>query len=311
MLEVAQLDLGGAKPFRHRFAAGITVVLGPNNAGKTPLARAIAGLSSTPAGSIRIDGRDVSGAGPRRRPVALVHQAFVNYPNWTVFRNIASPLIAASLGREAISRRVAALAAQLQIDGLLQRLPHELSGGQQQRVALARALAQGGKVLVMDEPLVNLDYNLREEFSAQLRELVRGEALAVVYLTSDPKDAFQLGDEVVLLRSGVKVQAGPPLEVYQKPNSLLAADLMSEPRANRLAHGGAVRPEHLRLSSLADNDMAIEAKIDSTETNGAETFLHCRVQGRDWVARLPGMVRLSDGAKVRLYVSAPDVLWFG
>lgn len=310
MLEVAELDLGGAGRFSHRFATGITVVLGPNNAGKTPLARAIAGLSPTPPDSIRIEGRDLSGVDPRRRPVALVYQAFVNYPNWTVFRNIASPLIAAGLGRGAIRRRVTKLAAQLQIDSLLQRLPHELSGGQQQRVALARALAQRAKVLVMDEPLVNLDYNLREEFIVQLRELAQGDAVAVVYLTSDPKDAFQLGDEAVLLHGGVKVQAGPPLQVYQAPNSLLAADLMSEPFANRLEHNLAVRPEHLRLSPLADDDLAIKASIDSTETNGAETFLHCRVQGRDWVARLPGMVRLKDGAKVRLYVSAPDILRF-
>ena len=310
MLEVAKLDLGGAVPFSHRFVTGITVVLGSNNSGKTRLARAIAGLEPSPADTIRIDGRDISAAGPRRRPVGLIYQAFVNYPNWTVFHNIASPLIAGGVRREEITQRVTALAAQLQLDSLLRRMPDELSGGQQQRVALARALAQEGRVLVMDEPLVNLDYKLREGLILKLRELVQGDALAVVYLTSDPKDAFQLGDETVLLHGGVKVQAGAPLKVYQAPNSLLAADLMSEPCVNRLGPGRAVRPEHLRLSPLGDDDLVIKARVDGSETNGAETFLHCRVQGQDWVARLPGMVRLRDGAAVRLHASALDILQF-
>ena len=311
MLELLNLNLGGTTPFSHRFpAGGITVVVGPNNSGKTRLARCIAGLERSPAGTVAIDGVDVSGLGARKRRVGLVYQAFVNYPNWTVFRNIASPLVAAGARRERVARKVEDLARRLQIDDLLERMPHELSGGQQQRVAVARALAQGGQVLVMDEPLVNLDFKLREELELQLRELVQAEGVAVVYLTSDPKDAFKLGDEVVLLHDRKKLQSGPPLAVYQAPASALAADLLSEPRANRIDGQTLVRPEHLRLSPHGEGDVVFQAEVRGVETSGAETFLHCCVRGQDWVARLPGMPRVEDGGKVRLYAAPTDILSF-
>ena len=312
MLQLHDLDLGGESSFCHRFDAGrIGVVLGPNNSGKTQLARRIAGLERSPPGTVVIGGVDVSALGARKRRVGLVYQAFVNYPNWSVFRNIASPLAAAGMGQEQVARRVRELARRLQIDGLLERMPHELSGGQQQRVAIARALAQGRQVLVMDEPLVNLDYKLREELELQLRTLVQAEGMAVVYLTSDPKDAFRLGDEVVLLHDRVKLQSGPPLAVYQAPVSALAADLMSEPRANRIDGNTLVRPEHLRLSPRGKGDLQFQAAVHDVETNGAETFLHCRVNGQEWVARLPGMPQIEGGGTVRLHASSIDLLRFG
>ena len=311
MLQLHDLDLGGNAPFSHRFpAGGITVVVGPNNSGKTQLARRIAGLQRSPPGTVFIDGVDVSALGARKRRVGLVYQAFVNYPNWSLFRNIASPLIAAGAARKRIEEQVHELAERLRIGDLLERMPHELSGGQQQRVAIARALAQGGQVLVMDEPLVNLDYKLREELELQLRDLVQAKGVAVVYLTSDPKDAFKLGDELVLLHDRQKLQSGAPLAVYQAPASVLAADLMSEPRANRIDGQTLVRPEHLRLSPKGEGDLEFQAEVRSLETNGAETFLHCRVQGRDWVARLPGMPQLEDGGRVCLYAASTDILRF-
>ena len=311
MLQIHDLDLGGKIPFSHRFpAGGITVVLGPNNSGKTQLARCIAGLERSPPGTVVIDGVDVSGLSARKRRVGLVYQAFVNYPNWTVFRNIASPLTAAGAGREKVARKVGELARRLQIDELLERMPHELSGGQQQRVAIARALAQGGQVLVMDEPLVNLDFKLREALELQLRELVQAEGVTLVYLTSDPKDAFKLGDEVLLLHDRRKLQSGAPLAVYQAPASAQAADLLSEPRANRIDAHTLVRPEHLRLSPQRENDLRFQAEVQAVETNGAETFLHCRVQGQDWVARLPGMPEVEDGGSLCLYAAPTDILKF-
>ena len=311
MLKLHNLDLGGRVPFSHQFAAGgISVVVGPNNSGKTRLARRIAGLEGSPPGTVLIDGVDVSALGAGKRRVGLVYQAFVNYPNWRVFRNIASPLVAAGVGRRQVVRKVGELARRLQIDDLLERLPHELSGGQQQRVAIARALAQGGQVLVMDEPLVNLDYKLREQLELQLHELVRTEGTAVVYLSSDPKDAFKLADEVVLLHDRVKLQSGSPLEVYQTPVSALAADVMSEPCANRIDERTLVRPEHLRLSPQGDADLRFAAEVHGVETNGAETFLHCRVNGRAWVTRLPGMPQVEEEDKVSLYASAIDILRF-
>ncbi len=203
------------------------------------------------------------------------------------------------------------MADRLQIGELLDRRPEALSGGQQQRVAIARALAQQGDVLVMDEPLVNLDYKLREELTLQLREIVQADELTVLYLTSDPKDAFTLGDEVVLLHERAKLQSGPPLELYNAPVSPEAADLMSDPGVNRLDDQTLVRPEHLRLAPQADTDVAFEAEVNSVETSGAETFLHCRVSESDCVARLPGMVPVEAGSKVRLYVSRDDLIHFG
>ena len=311
MLQIRNLDLGGNAAFSHCFPAGaVTVVVGANNSGKTRLGRCIAGLERSLLGTVVIDGIDVSGLGARRRRVGLVYQAFVNYPNWSVFRNIASPLAAVGAGRERVVGKVWELARRLQIEDLLDRMPHELSGGQQQRVAIARALAQGGQVLVMDEPLVNLDFKLREELELQLRDLVQAESFAMVYLTSDPKDALKLGDEVVLLHGGTKLQSGTPLAVYQAPVSALAADLMSEPRANRIDERTLVRPEHLRLSPQGENDFMLQAEVRGVETNGAETFLHCRVHGKDWVARLPGTPQIADSGRVCLYVATTDILRF-
>lgn len=315
MLNIRALDLGGPQAFSHRFAEGaITVVLGRNNAGKTRLARAVAGLDPSPPGTLFINGNDVSGLRARRRRVGLVYQAFVNYPNWSVFDNIASPLAAKGGKRKEkseIARTVKALADRLQIGELLDRRPEALSGGQQQRVAIARALAQQGDVLVMDEPLVNLDYKLREELTLQLREIVQADELTVLYLTSDPKDAFTLGDQVVLLHDRAKLQSGTPLELYNAPVSPEAADLMSDPGVNRLADQTLVRPEHLRLAPQADTDVAFDAEVNSVETSGAETFLHCRVNESDCVARLPGMVPVEAGSKVRLYVGRDDLIHIG
>ena len=311
MLSITGLDLGGQAKFAHRFRAGaITVVLGRNNSGKTRLARAIAGLEPSPPGTLAIDGVDVSGDDARRRSVGLVYQAFVNYPDWNVFRNIASPLLARRIEPATASRTVHDLASRLRIDALLDRLPHELSGGQQQRVAIARALAQGGRVLVLDEPLVNLDYKLREELESQLRDLLLAEGPVVVYATSDPRDAFNLGDEVVLLEEHQKLQSGAPLEVYQAPVSVQAAHLMSNPGVNVLDTGEALRPEHLSLAPRNPDDLCFEGELESLETSGAETWLHCRVGSRRWVARLSGMFQLTIGASVKLYASAADLLRF-
>ena len=312
MLSIIGLDLGGNRAFTHRFAAGaITVVLGRNNSGKTRLARSIAGLEPAPPGTLAIDGADVSREDARRRSVSLVYQDFVNYPNWNVFRNIASPLIAQGIAPAAVSRTVHELAGRLQIAQLLDRLPDELSGGQQQRVAIARALAQGARVLVMDEPLVNLDYKLREELESQLREMLLEQRPIVVYTTSDPRDAFNLADEVVLLDEREKLQSGSPLDVYRAPVSVRAADLMSNPGVNILDTGEALRPEHLFVNRRGPNDLCFEGELESLETSGAETWLHCRVGGRHWVARLSGMFHLPLGAGVRLYADTADLLRFG
>jgi len=312
MLELRNLRLNpGSTPIDHEFPAGtISVVLGRNFSGKTRLARMIAGLEPDCAGELLLAGESINALAPGARPISLVYQAFVNYPTWTVFRNIASPLLARKRPRGETRARVEEIAEKLELTALLDRLPHTLSGGQQQRVAIGRALAKEARVLVMDEPLVNLDYKLREALQLELRDLLHSSDLCVIYTTSDPRDAFALADSVLLLCDHELLQSGPPLEVYQRPASPAAADLMSDPGINRLQTRGrlqVVRPEHLHLEQAEHDDVAFEVTVTGFETNGSETFLHCSVQGEDWVARLDGLQQFERGSRQLLYVSAGSV----
>ena len=315
MLELRGVALKpGARPFSHRFRAGsITVVLGRNHSGKTLLCRVLAGLADPAAGSISLHGAPLTGVGPGARSVALVYQAFVNYPNWTVRENIASPMRG---GRRESEARVRAITAKLGLLELLDRYPASLSGGQQQRLAIGRALAKNADVLVMDEPLVNLDYKLRESLQLELSELLRELDLTVIYTSSDPRDAFALGDELLLLAGHSALQAGPPLEVYASPESAAAADLMSDPRANRIPGMDLtlVRPEHVYLQRQKHEDLSFAVQVIGCETNGSETFVHCRPEGLadddHWVVRLQGLVSLAPGSSQVLFVPPGNLLQF-
>jgi len=321
VLELDGLVLrAGAAAITHRLEAGaIHVVLGRNGAGKTRLARVLTGLEKPFSGRVLLDGVDVTGQRPGQRSVALVYQAFVNYPHWTVAQNIASPLVAAGQTPAAVRERVRRLAAQLGLGDFLDRLPEALSGGQQQRVAIGRALAKGARVLVMDEPLVNLDYKLRESLVLELRTVLHEAGVCVVYTSSDPRDAFALGDRVLLMAAHGLVQTGRPLDVYRFPTSAAAMELMSDPGANVIARENGlqmVRPEHLYLSpGPADAggppDLAFAARVLSRETNGSETYLHCEVSGNHWVAKLDGLAVAAPGAEIVLYASAESVREFG
>jgi glycerol transport system ATP-binding protein len=322
MLELQAVVLKpGARPITHRFEAGqIAVVLGGNHSGKTLLTRVIAGLAAPLSGEIILDGECITRRGAGERSVSLVYQAFVNYPHWTVFENLASPLKArARRGEPARMEETARdVAARLSLTPLLARYPHELSGGQQQRLAIGRALARAADVLVMDEPLVNLDYKLRESLQLELRNLLHDSALCVIYTSSDPRDGFALADQIVLLGDHTVLQSGDPLGVYREPASPDAADLMSDPCANRWRENGAtrlVRPEHLYLEPGGPDDVAFEVEVLGRETNGSETFLHCRLGDSEgaadhWVARLEGLVPARTGERRTLFAPADAVLTF-
>ncbi|MEZ5557515.1 MAG: ABC transporter ATP-binding protein [Pseudomonadales bacterium] len=325
MLELHDIDLG-AGPFDHAFPGGaITVVLGRNRSGKTHLCRLVAGLVSPGQGTVRLDGTDISSWSPGRRSVAMVYQSFVNYPNLSVYDNLAAPMRArrrgggirariAGRGDARMDIRVRELADRLGLTPYLARLPSELSGGQQQRLAIGRALAKQARVLVLDEPLVNLDYKLREALEQQLRELLLSTGVTVIYTSSDPRDAFSLGDEVLLLDRRQPVQHGTPLAVYQHPDSLAAADLMSDPGINRFVEDDihcAVRPEHLSLAADPERPQRrFEVAALDVETNGSETYLHADYLGHPWIARLVGLARVRSGQAVTLYAPADAVLRF-
>ena len=217
-------------------AAGqLYVLLGPTLAGKTSLMRLMAGLDQPTSGRILVDGVDVTGMSVRQRSVAMVYQQFINYPTLTAYDNIASPLRLQGTPKAELDRQVRDTARMLHIDHLLDRLPAALSGGQQQRLAIARALVKKAKLLLLDEPLVNLDYKLREELRAELRDLFARQQTTVVYATTEPLEALIMGGEVIVMDEGRVLQTGPTVEVYHRPGSLRVAAVYSDPPMNMLA----------------------------------------------------------------------------
>lgn len=316
MLELSNVHLSPNSPeFDHTFSGGeITIVLGANNSGKTNLCRLIAGLHTDASGTVVLDGEDVSGLDPRRRAVGLVYQAFINYPNLTVAENIDSPMRAKGAPPDARRERVDQLSDLLQIEELLDRYPHELSGGQQQRVAIARALAKDARVLLLDEPLVNLDFKLREALENELPGLLRATGTCVIWTSSDSRDAFALADQVLLLADNRKIQSGTPLDVYSKPNGFEAMELLAEPDINRFEHGGAdcaLRPEHVRIGDAEGAEaIAFTMRVTAYETNGDESFIHGQVAEHEWVVRCRGMQPVDVGAALALHASTDDVVSF-
>lgn len=324
-------------------AHGLNVLLGPTTAGKTTLMRLMAGLEHPSSGTITEDDQNVTKLSVKKRDVAFVYQQFINYPSLTVFENIASPLrVRGGLSRGEIRQRVEAAAEMMQIDGLLKRLPAELSGGQQQRTAIARALVKESKLLLLDEPLVNLDYKLREELRAEMRNIfaTRREAI-VVYSTTEPQEALMLGGQIFVLDQGRLLQSGPTLHVYHHPQSRRVGEVFSDPPMNimparidgqqvllssqlrgtlpahvtNLAPGNyqiGVRANHVTLAPTSDRDVAIPVKIELAEITGSETFIHVekRTEGINMraVAQLEGVHSYEPGQSATIYLN-PNQLY--
>jgi glycerol transport system ATP-binding protein len=340
-LELADISLrvGAATylyPMDLRLEPGtLTVLLGATRAGKTSLMRIMAGLDVPTQGRIRMDGKDVTGVPVRERNVAMVYQQFINYPSMTVFDNIASPL--KLRGRRDVDARVADLARKLHIEPFLQRLPAELSGGQQQRVALARALAKEAPLILLDEPLVNLDYKLREELREELAQIFATGNSAVVYATTEPKEALLLGGHSAVLDAGELLQYGPTAEVFHRPQSIRVARAFSDPPMNLIkaqaANGGVRFRDGLELrlkipaaaaagvtvgvraNSLRDTarpgDIALSGSVQLAEISGSDTFLHAETSVAPVVAQLTGVHRFELGTPVTLYLQPSQVYLFG
>ena len=209
----------------------INVLLGPTLAGKTTLMRLMAGLDQPTSGRILIDGKDVTGHSVRERSVAMVYQEFMNYPSITVYENIAAPLRRARPGPRRDRRRVSKRAAE-HIGHLLDRLPKQISGGQQQRIAMARAIVKKAELLLLDEPLANLDYKLREELRSEIREIFRRGTTTVVYATTEPQEALLFGGNTIVLDAGRVLQCRPALEIYDRPATIRASQVFSDPPIN-------------------------------------------------------------------------------
>ena len=208
------------------------VLLGPSGCGKTTLLRLLAGLESVDSGQIWIGDRVVNDVLPAERDVAMVFQSYALYPHFTVFENIAFPLRARRVAEAEIGPRVKATAERLGLGGLLDRRPAQLSGGQQQRVALARAVVRSPSVYLMDEPLSNLDAQLRVQTRAELKRLQQELGTTTVYVTHDQGEAMTMAGRVALLRQGVIEQLGPPLELYRRPANRFVATFLGSPAMN-------------------------------------------------------------------------------
>ncbi len=315
----------------------VTVLLGATQAGKTSLMRIMAGLDTPTSGRVLVDGKDVTGVGVRDRNVAMVYQQFINYPSLDVYKNIASPL--KLRGDRDIDARVRALAERLHIAPFLERLPAELSGGQQQRVALARALAKAAPLMLLDEPLVNLDYKLREELRDELTQLFAAGDSTVVYATTEPAEALLLGGYTAVMEAGEVLQYGPTAEVFHAPLSLRVARAFSDPPMNliegkvsatgvacagglvldwpeaaRAAQAGTPVTVGVRAGALRTEqrpgDAALSGLIEMAEISGSDTFVHVDTPSAEVVAQFTGVHRFSLGAQTTLYLQPSQVHLF-
>ncbi len=312
-------------------SGSLNVLLGQTLAGKTTLMRLMAGLEAPTEGRLLVNDQDVTGLPVQRRSVAMVYQQFINYPNFTVYDNIASPLRVAGRGKAEIDRAVREAAELLKLTPLLARKPLELSGGQQQRTALARAIVKGADLLLLDEPLANLDYKLREELRLELPRLFAKTGAVLVYATTEPTEALLLGGNTATLHEGRVVQFGPTPDVYRRPNSIVAARTFSDPPMNTvavtkqgtffqvgeqlslpvadsmtgLADGDYLlgfRAHHLHLRRPDAGAVALSARVMVAEISGSETFVHVNFDGHSWVALAHGVHELTVGEFVELHV---------
>jgi glycerol transport system ATP-binding protein len=309
----------------------MNVLLGPTLAGKTTLMRLMAGLDRPTAGRVLLDGNDVTGLPVRRRSVAMVYQQFVNYPSLTVYENIASPLRVARLPKAEIDSRVRQAAAVLRLENLLQRSPAQLSGGQQQRTAIARALVKRAELVLLDEPLANLDYKLREELRDQLPRIFAETNAVLVYATTEPTEALLLGGHTATLWQGRVTQYGPTAAVYRRPRNIAAARVFSDPPLNELPvdkRGALIVTEtgrqlpatgvlanlpdgHYRLGFRCDDvtlggsasgAVGFPGTVSVTELSGSESFVHVDVGLGTWVCLIRGVHDWSPGAAVEVHV---------
>jgi sn-glycerol 3-phosphate transport system ATP-binding protein len=273
------------------------VLLGPSGCGKSTTLRIIAGLDTPTAGTIRIGERDVTHLAPAQRGIAMVFQSYALFPHLTVAENIVFGLRVRKVAdRAARLKRVASL---LGLEPLLGRKPSQLSGGQQQRVALGRAIVAEAAVCLMDEPLSNLDAQLRGEMRREIRALQQRLGITMVYVTHDQTEAMTMADRVVLLRAGRIEQVGTPEELYARPATAFAASFIGAPPMNLIKRHGellGVRPEDMRLAP----GEGLAARVETVEYLGADSLLALEAEGQPILVRVPGRAHARAGEQVRV-----------
>lgn len=318
-------------------AGSVNVLLGPTLSGKTSLMRLMAGLDRPTHGDVLVDGTSVLGLPVRKRSVAMVYQQFINYPAMTVYENIASPMRIARVEASVLDKKVRDAAELLKLTPFLDRTPLNLSGGQQQRTALARALVKGADLVLLDEPLANLDYKLREELRDELPRLFAETGAVFVYATTEPQEALLLGGKTATLFEGRVTQFGPTIDVYNRPADLQTAQSFADPPLNTApvrktgtalffgdqAVGNtrleipdgeytvAIRPHHLSLTPGPSHTATLSVKVGSSEITGSETFIHLETGGHRWVLLTHGVHRINAGQSLNIYLDPSRFFLFG
>ncbi len=307
-----------------------TVFVGPSGCGKSTLLRMIAGLEAITDGDLRIDGDRVNDVPAAKRGIAMVFQSYALYPHMTVYKNLAFGLETAGYKRDEIERRVKAAAEILQITHLLQRRPKALSGGQRQRVAIGRSIVRDPKIFLFDEPLSNLDAELRVQMRVEITKLHERLGNTMIYVTHDQVEAMTMADKIVVLRGGEVMQAGSPLELYNRPANQFVAGFIGSPKMNfvpataaaagrieidgspmalapdcaEVAQGSpltfGVRPEHLVVGGGAGLPFA-EARVDLVEQLGGSAVIYARTSsGAALTVTAPGQLPIRHGETLPL-----------
>ncbi len=318
---------------------GFNVLLGTTRSGKTTLMQLMAGLEPPTSGEIWFQGENVTNVAVQKRNVSMVYQQFINYPNMSVFDNIASPLRVARVSKNETEERVVAIADLLRLTPMLKRRPSELSGGQQQRTALARALVKDADLVLLDEPLANLDFKLREELRDELPKLFADRECVVVYATTEPTEALLLGGHTVALHEGRVTQFGPTSNVYRKPSDVLTAQVFSDPPINTakvtkkgerivlsdrvswparqdikgLADGNyiiGIRPHHIAIDKANGTTVPIDGTVQITELSGSESVIHFRHNGRSWVSQSHGLYGFDVDEKAQFHMDVDACFYF-
>ena len=315
----------------------INILLGSTLAGKTTLMQIMAGLLKPTNGQIWFNEKNVTGLKVQERNVSMVYQQFINYPNFTVYENIASPLKITGVDSKEMKERVGKVAELLKLSSMLNKKPDELSGGQQQRTALARALVKDSDLILLDEPLANLDFKLREELREELPKLFENRECIVVYATTEPTDALMMGGNTATLLEGKVIQYGKTLDVYNNPKNLNSAEVFSEPPMNitevkkigdvcSFLDGSAqwktkvnikdgnykigIRPHNVTINKSGGNSIEIKGKILISELSGSESLIHFKNGKFNWVSLSSGSHQMNIGEEVKLYMNVDESLFF-
>jgi len=315
----------------------INILLGSTLAGKTTLMQIMAGLLKPTNGEIWFNEKNVTGLKVQERNVSMVYQQFINYPNFSVYENIASPLKITGVDSKEIKERVGKVAELLKLSSMLDKKPDELSGGQQQRTALARALVKDSDLILLDEPLANLDFKLREELREELPKLFENRECIVVYATTEPTDALMMGGNTATLLKGKVIQYGKTLDVYNNPKNLNSAEVFSEPPINitevkkvgdvcSFLDGSAqwktnvnikdgnykigIRPHNVTINKNGGNSVEIKGKILISELSGSESLIHFKNGKFNWVSLSSGSHQMNIGDEIKLYMNVDESLFF-